>query len=876
MPNRYWVGGSGNLSDDENHWATSSGGSPGIGNLPTSVDDIFIDENSGFSGGGGIIVGDVLGLCHDFNSLTGDNYTISGGNFDISGSFLGESGLILDGVYINFMSSSTETIQSNGMSFFSITVGTDNEGTPYNINLSLLDDISCDSFAVTNGTFDANNNNISSNSFFFYADTGYTPTIIMGNGTWSVVDGNWEMIELNAEVITIIPETSTIRIFADAGNFYGLGKTFNNIWFSGNNISIYNSNTFNDFKIDEGFALLFEGGSTQTINGTPYLTGTVGNLITLDSLDTITPVQFNISKSSGIISCDYLDIRNFNAIGGATWYAGSHSVDTSNNDGWLFEDAPSATNTSDEREAKLLGKNSYFDSRLVKVIGKLSTFNERSSKLIGKDTASSQRSVRVIGMDQASSDRNSLIHGKQWAFSGVFSKIVGKINTFSSKLAKLIGVDFINNSRLAKIKGKDISFSERVAYIHGQKIAGEGVVFNSNNPASSLSDSIPGLISWNNVENVYSENGVCATTPNFNTISVSRYLRAYNFGFNIPVGATILGIKVEIKKASNGTSKKDNLVNLYNGTYVGDNKSDIINVWPTTLAYTIYGGESDMWGTTLTATQVNNPGFGVGISGKNIDSSACNCQVDHFRMTVYYEAEGSVRSAKAIGQIISYSEKIAHLVGSSAFNSEKSAKIVGKDIISDYRQVKITGINFTTSEQSAKIIGKDTVFDNRDAKIVGMIVVDSERGSKITGKLFANNERSADIKGKVGTSSERGVGITGMDQVSSERSGAVRGQAGAFSEVLAMIRGKQSIFDSRLANIIGKIFIFIDRSAKIHGKDTSQSDRSVRIHGKKIIFGERSARLIGKVVLPTKKINLNQSSGRIILNIRQRRSAILK
>ena len=49
MSNLYWVGGSGNWSDTA-HWSTSSGGSSGA-SVPTSSDDVFIDSNSGLSGG---------------------------------------------------------------------------------------------------------------------------------------------------------------------------------------------------------------------------------------------------------------------------------------------------------------------------------------------------------------------------------------------------------------------------------------------------------------------------------------------------------------------------------------------------------------------------------------------------------------------------------------------------------------------------------------------------------------------------------------------------------------------------------------------------------------------------------------------------------
>ena len=46
MSARFWVGGTGNWSDNTNHWATSSNGSPGAA-LPTTLDTVTFDANSG-------------------------------------------------------------------------------------------------------------------------------------------------------------------------------------------------------------------------------------------------------------------------------------------------------------------------------------------------------------------------------------------------------------------------------------------------------------------------------------------------------------------------------------------------------------------------------------------------------------------------------------------------------------------------------------------------------------------------------------------------------------------------------------------------------------------------------------------------------------
>jgi hypothetical protein len=58
-----------------------------------------------------------------------------------------------------------------------------------------------------------------------------------------------------------------------------------------------------------------------------------------------------LSKSSGKVECDYLDIKNSNAVG-ARWYAGNHSVDSGNNTGWRFRDyvAPSTEKVGEPTE----------------------------------------------------------------------------------------------------------------------------------------------------------------------------------------------------------------------------------------------------------------------------------------------------------------------------------------------------------------------------------------------------------------------------------------------------------------------------------------------------------------------------------------------
>lgn len=351
---KYWVGGSGNWSDDTNHWATSSGGSPGTGNLPTSSDDVFIDSNSGF-GSGGTITLDANAICHDFTSNSGNSYTV-GDIFNLFtyGDISLESGITWSAGQLIFSGSEeNRTLHSNEC----ILTGVANDEGDLDLftgSILLSDDLEMTGeFYLSSGTFDANDHNVTANDFYFYADTGYTPTVIMGSGIWEATgDGNvWYVDEYSGELVTIIPETSTIKLSNDSGDWKGLtiyddneedlGKVYNNLFLTGSAESrIEGDNTFNEIEATPGQLVKFSPNSTTILSSLKFI-GETDNLIVLNTQSGIG--QFTLSKSSGTVSCDYLDISNSNASGGATWYAGSHSNDTTNNDGWIFEDAPSGT-----------------------------------------------------------------------------------------------------------------------------------------------------------------------------------------------------------------------------------------------------------------------------------------------------------------------------------------------------------------------------------------------------------------------------------------------------------------------------------------------------------------------------------------------------
>jgi len=151
-------------------------------------------------------------------------------------------------------------------------------------------------------------------------------------------------------------------------------------------------------------------------------------------------------------------------------------------------------------------------------------------------------------------------------------------------------------------------------------------------------------IAWSNPSNAASSDNSYATASGLISgagSDTTHYLKATNFGFSIPGGATITGIKVEIerKATQNSDLVKDNKIQLVKaGTIQSTNKATT-TTWPTSDAVASYGGSSDLWSGSWTPSDINDSGFGVAIEAatKNVVmSNTETASVDHIKITVYY------------------------------------------------------------------------------------------------------------------------------------------------------------------------------------------------------------------------------------------------
>ncbi len=149
------------------------------------------------------------------------------------------------------------------------------------------------------------------------------------------------------------------------------------------------------------------------------------------------------------------------------------------------------------------------------------------------------------------------------------------------------------------------------------------------------------LLRWeDNYGNALKEDGLCASITNsYNTTRSTCVLNSENYGFNIPAGASITGIKVAVKSRANlPNCVRVGFSDLYTATGGSGqriNRTDL----PTSLSWVVSGGDYDLWDTSWNASEINDRGFGYGISfDLNSTPAGATVYVDVVTVTVYFRS----------------------------------------------------------------------------------------------------------------------------------------------------------------------------------------------------------------------------------------------
>lgn len=288
MANRFWVGGSGNWSDDTNHWASTSGGIAAGGNLPTSSDDVFFDSLSNATAYT-VTIDATTKSCKSLTfaaPLTG-NVTWAGSvQINISGSMTLYSGLIR---------TYTGTLQFNGaVAGRAITFAGTTIGGPITINgiadWTFQDALSSnDTLTLTKGTLDTNGKSVTVDGI----TSGGVQTRVLTLGASAVTIAS--TLSVSGSGLTVNGGTSVITALAWSVSHTGL--TFYSFTFSAPGNS--------------SFAVSVTFSGTLTYHGTDASTGRgLMNSTSRGTAVTITAATVDFTN---------LDIQDITAAGAANW-----------------------------------------------------------------------------------------------------------------------------------------------------------------------------------------------------------------------------------------------------------------------------------------------------------------------------------------------------------------------------------------------------------------------------------------------------------------------------------------------------------------------------------------------------------------------------
>ena len=145
-------------------------------------------------------------------------------------------------------------------------------------------------------------------------------------------------------------------------------------------------------------------------------------------------------------------------------------------------------------------------------------------------------------------------------------------------------------------------------------------------------------VNWGDPTYIQAIDGNDMATVSLNKMAFSVYLRS-QFSFtssDVPAGATINGIEVQVVKLG-GNGIVDDGVYLYTSAVVGSNLSSASN-WPSSLGTVSYGGGTNLWGVSLSQSDVISTNFGFVLACVNNATDNTAAAVDGTKMRIYYTA----------------------------------------------------------------------------------------------------------------------------------------------------------------------------------------------------------------------------------------------
>lgn len=196
---------------------------------------------------------------------------------------------------------------------------------------------------LTAGTLDLNGQAVTFHAFVSNFTT--VRTLTMGSSLVTLLDTGFQVWNIStATNFTVNPGTSSIVMSGAAPVFTGGARTYNDLTHSGSGVAeIRLANTFHNLTVSTpGAGLILPSATTTTVTGTLSWSGTSGSPVTITAKTAGSAAT--ISIASGIVSEDWMSLKDSAATGGATFYAGANTVNVSGNTGWTFTAPPGGAN----------------------------------------------------------------------------------------------------------------------------------------------------------------------------------------------------------------------------------------------------------------------------------------------------------------------------------------------------------------------------------------------------------------------------------------------------------------------------------------------------------------------------------------------------
>ncbi|MEI6849452.1 MAG: choice-of-anchor tandem repeat GloVer-containing protein, partial [archaeon] len=189
--------------------------------------------------------------------------------------------------------------------------------------------------------------------------------------------------------------------------------------------------------------------------------------------------------------------------------------------------------------------------------------------------------------------------------------------------------------------------------------AGGSFNTSATSPRTMADDATVGGVTWSNPDNAKVSDNAYTTASFTNINTISHYIKATDFGFSVPSGATINGILVEIEKGMDTNSViKDNLIKIVkaDGSIGTVNKAYVGTIWPTGDTYSSYGSSSDLWGETWDSTKINDLDFGIAISAIAEIGGGGGASLNENSLISTPSGDIKIKDLKTGDEVYSYSE----------------------------------------------------------------------------------------------------------------------------------------------------------------------------------------------------------------------------